>query len=343
VKITVYIHGKIVYNISIKWKNEVYIMAHQVETMAYAGQVPWHGLGVSVSNDLTPIQMMEKAGLDWKVQEVESFIEFNGKKMSTGLKSLVRETDGKILTNVGENWNPVQNETAFEFFSEFVLSGNMEMHTAGSLKGGQMVWALAKVSESFDLFGGDQVDSYMLFSNPHQYGKSIDVRFTPIRVVCNNTLSLSLDQKADRSVKVGHRTEFDGNAVKEALGIAHEKLATYKEMAEFLGKRRYSAEALIEYYNTVFPRTADKRVQDKPLSIDTLSRNAKMSYDVLETQPGAGYAEGTWWQAFNSVTYITDHVQGRNADNRLYSSWFGGNQARKRDALKTAIEFAEAA
>jgi len=318
-------------------------MAHMVETMAYAGEVPWHGLGVPVSNDLTPVQMMEKAGLDWKVHEVESFIEFNGKRMPTGQKSLIRETDGKILTNVGADWNPVQNETAFEFFSEFVLSGNMEMHTAGSLKGGQMVWALAKVSESFDLFGGDEVESYLLFSNPHQYGKAIDVRFTPIRVVCNNTLTLSLDQNAQRSVKVGHRTEFDADMVKESLGIAHEKLATYKEMAEFLGKKRYSADALIEYYNTVFPRTADKRVQGKALSIDTLSRNAKMAHDVLETQPGAEYAEGSWWQAFNSVTYITDHVQGRNADNRLYSSWFGSNQVRKRDALKTAIEFAEAA
>ncbi len=317
-------------------------MSHEVETMAYAGQVPWHGLGVPVSNDLTPTQMMEKAGLDWKVRELESFVEFDGKQMPTGQKSLVRETDGKILTNVGENWNPCQNETAFEFFSEFVLSGNMEMHTAGSLKGGQMVWALAKVSESFDLFGGDQVDSYMLFSNPHQYGKAIDVRFTPIRVVCNNTLTLSLDQKAERSVKVGHRAEFNPDSVKEALGIAHEKLATYKEMAEYLGSKRYSVDALVEYYNTVFPRTADKRVQGKDLSIDTLSRNAKLAHDALESQPGAEYAEGSWWQAFNSVTYITDHVQGRSEDNRLYSSWFGGNQLRKKNALESAIEFAEA-
>jgi hypothetical protein len=109
-------------------------MAHMVETMAYAGELPWHGLGTEVSNDLTPVQMMQKAGVDWKVHEVESFIEFNGKKMKTGQKSLVRETDGKILTNVGENWHPLQNEQAFEFFNEYVLAGDMEMHTAGSLK-----------------------------------------------------------------------------------------------------------------------------------------------------------------------------------------------------------------
>jgi len=318
-------------------------MAHMVETMAYAGEVPWHGLGVPVSNDLTPAQMMEKAGLNWQVREVDTFIEYNGSKQFTGNKCLVRETDGRILTTVGENWNPVQNETAFEFFSDFVMEGNMEMHTAGSLKDGQMVWALAKVKDSFELFGGDTVESYLLFSNPHQYGKAIDVRFTPIRVVCNNTLTLSLESKAERSVRIGHRVEFDPSEVKQALGIAAEKLETYKDMATFLGKKRFTPDSYIEYLNTVFPRTADKKVQGKALSVDTLSRNAKLAYDSLESQPGAKFAEGSWWQAFNSVTFITDHVQGRNEDNRLYSSWFGGNQVRKRDALKTAIEFAEAA
>ena len=318
-------------------------MAHQVETMAYAGETPWHGLGVPVSNDLTPVQMMEKAGVDWSVQECESFVDFNGERISTGQKALVRSTDGKVLTNVGKDWNPVQNEQAFEFFSEYVFAGDMEMHTAGSLKDGQMVWALAKVKDSFDLFGGDTVESYLLFSNPHQYGKSIDVRFTPIRVVCNNTLSLSLSMQAERQVKVGHRVEFNPGEVKEALGIASEKLATYREMAEYLGSKRFSMDKLVEYYNTVYPRTSDKRVQDKKLSVETLSRNAKECLNVLETQPGAEFAEGSWWQAYNSVTFVTDHVQGRNADNRLYSSWFGGNQTRKKNALETAIEFAEAA
>ena len=318
-------------------------MAHQVETMAYAGEVPWHGLGVPVSNDLTPVQMMEKAGVDWSVQECESFVDFNGERISTGQKALVRSTDGRVLTNVGKDWNPVQNEQAFEFFSEYVYAGDMEMHTAGSLKDGQMVWALAKVKDSFDLFGGDTVESYLLFSNPHQYGKSIDVRFTPIRVVCNNTLSLSLSMQAERQVKVGHRVEFNPGEVKEALGIASEKLATYREMAEYLGSKRFSMDKLVEYYNTVYPRTSDKRVQDKKLSVETLSRNAKECLNVLESQPGAEFAEGSWWQAYNSVTFVTDHVQGRNADNRLYSSWFGGNQTRKKNALETAIEFAEAA
>lgn len=318
-------------------------MAHNVETMAYAGETPWHGLGVRVSNDLTPEQMMEKAGLNWEVHEVESFIEFQGDKIPTGQKSLVRSTDSKILTNVGPDWKPVQNQEAFDFFSEFVLSGDMEMNTAGSLRDGQMVWALAKVKESFSVFGDDQVDSYLLFSNPHLYGKSIDVRFTPIRVVCNNTLTLSLSGKAERGVRIGHRTQFNADQVKDTLGLAHEKFAKYKEMAQFLGSRKTTAESLIQYYNEVFPNTTRGKDPKPVQKYEDLSRNAKLCYDALEIQPGAQYASGSWWQAFNSVTYITDHVQGRNEDNRLHSQWFGHNQARKVTAAEKAVEFASAA
>ena len=318
-------------------------MAHQVETMAYAGEVPWHGLGVAVSNDLTPAQMMQKAGLDWSVEKVEAFIEVAGQRIPTGQQALIRTSDNRVLTNVGENWNPVQNSEAFEFFSEYVLAGDMEMHTAGSLREGQMVWALAKIKESFDVFGEDTVESYLLFSNPHMYGKSIDIRFTPIRVVCNNTLTLSLNMQAQREVKVGHRTQFNADNVKETLGIASEKFAKYKEMAQFLGSKKFSVENLVQYYNEVFPNTSRTNLDKSVSKYEDMSRAAKMCYDALETQPGAEYGAGTWWQAFNSVTYITDHVQGRNAENRLHSQWFGGNQLRKVKAAEKAVEFALAA
>ena len=209
-------------------------MSHEVETMSYSGEIPWHGLGVPVSNDLTPVQMMEKASLNWDVKKYTTYCEVGGKRIKAPQKALVRVSDAKVLTMVGEDWNPVQNSEAFDFFSEFVLSGDMEMHTAGSLKGGTMVWALAKVKDSFEILGGDRVDSYLLFSNPHMYGKSIDIRFTPIRVVCNNTLTMSLGQKAQVAYKAGHRSIFNPEQVKEALGIASKKFAKYKEMAEFL-------------------------------------------------------------------------------------------------------------
>ena len=316
-------------------------MAHEVETMAYAGELPWHGLGTEVSNDLTPIQRMQKAGVDWEVEQqkivTETGIEIKDKV------ALVRTSDNTLLDVTGKDWKPVQNEEAFTFFSEFVAAGDMEMHTAGSLKEGRNVWALAKVKESFDVFGEDRVDSYLLFSNPHQYGKAVDVRFTPIRVVCHNTLTFSLQSTSKNSVKVGHRTAFDADTVKETLGIASEKFAKYKEMAQFLGSRKITAEALIQYYNDVFPTTSRKEEKTPVVVYDDLSKAAKMCYDALEVQPGAEFAAGTWWQAFNSVTYYTDHLQGRNSENRLHNQWFGYNQAKKVTAAEKAVQYATAA
>ena len=169
-------------------------MAHEIEfvngkaQMAYTGDVPWHGLGTAVPADLTPAQMLEAAGLDWSVTKVPAFAKVGDKQVAIGHSALVRSMDDSILDVVSDDWNPVQNQEAFEFFNDFVAAGDMEMHTAGSLKNGQIVWGLAKVKESFELFKGDRVDSYMLFTNFHKYGYSTDVRFTPIRTVCNLSL-----------------------------------------------------------------------------------------------------------------------------------------------------------
>ena len=167
-------------------------MSHNIEMvngeaqMAYAGETPWHGLGTKVSNDLSPTQMMQQAGCDWEVKKVPSFVELGDEKVATGQESLVRTSDNRILTNVGPNWEPLQNADAFEFFNEYVLAGDMEMHTAGSLDDGRVVWCLAKVKESFTILGEDQVDSYLLLSNPHKYGKTIATSLHQIRAGYNS-------------------------------------------------------------------------------------------------------------------------------------------------------------
>ena len=319
-------------------------MAHMIEMvngkaqMAYAGELPWHGLGTKVPSDLTPEQMLEAAGLDWTVEKIPAYAKVGGKNVKIGQSALVRSMDDAILDVVSDDWNPVQNEEAFEFFNDFVMAGDMEMHTAGSLRDGQIIWGLAKVKESFELFKGDKIDSYLLFSNFHKYGFSTDVRFTPIRVVCNNTLTLSLNSNVERMAKISHRKAFNPGHVKEMLGIAHDKLEKYKEMAAFLGSKRAKDENVVEYFKRVFPVTGSNENKKKEVS-----KNANLAMDILHSQPGAEYAEGTWWQPFNAVTFLTDHLVGRSADSRLTSAWYGYHKGLKAKALELAVEMAEAA
>lgn len=331
-------------------------MVAAVETMAYAGQVPWHGLGVPVSNDLSVDEMLVAAGLDWTVQKVPTFYRavrelkldrnimsmFKGQKQyeeveyPTGKMALIRDTDNKILSTVSGSWEPCQNSEAFTIFEEFVDRNELEMHTAGSLKGGELVWCLAKMKESFVLFNDDKTEQYLLLVNPHQFGRAIHIRNTPIRVVCNNTLSLSLSQDVEVQANQTHRNVFDPEAMKEAIGVATLQMHKYGEMARFLGSKQYGDKTVQEYFDRVFPNMSVKRQKEH-------SRNSEIAMNLLGNQPGSDMCGGTWWEAFNTVTYMADHVHGKDVNQRMNSAWFGVNANRKVQALNEAIEFAEAA
>ena len=318
-------------------------MAHELEFVNGVAQMayreskgkPWHGLGTPVSDDMTPQEMMKAAGLDWEVEKVDTFYRHKGDNFKTGQQALIRSSDSKILTQVGPGWNPVQNSEAFDFFTDFVKAGDMIMDTAGSLKDGQIVWALADVRDGFSIFGGDEVKGYLLFSNPHQYGKAIDIKFVMERVVCNNTLAVALNEKGQPSVRVNHRSQFDAEKVKEILGLSHNKVEKFKEAAEFLGSKQYDRAKLEKFFGKIFGESTQEN--------KTLSRTAERAMEVVETQPGAEFRKGSWWQAYNAVTYLADHELGRSQDTRITSAWFGSNAKRKVEALDIAIEMAEAA
>lgn len=333
-------------------------MSANVETMAYAGETPWHGLGNRVNKDASPREMLIASGLNWTVDKYPIYTavpvktrsknkNITGSILETEVleipnrKALVRSTDKAILSIISDDWEPVQNYEAFKFFVDFVSKGKMEMHTAGSLNDGKNVWVLAKVKDGFTILGKDRVESYLLFSLPHEYGKSITVQFTPIRVVCWNTLSLSLRMNTETMVRLNHRKKFDAEAVKKMLGIAHYKLDRYKNMAEFLSSKQFNEETLTEFFNTVFPRAGgDDEDEDGEVK---LSRPARVALSVLESQPGAEFGKGSWWQAFNAVSYSTDHLLGHTPETRLQSIWYGQNKDRKLTALETAVKMAEAA
>lgn len=344
--------------------------------MVYNGDVPWHALGTDVTGlQLTPQQMLEKSGNDWTVEKIPSYAtirqlidnqaeidkviganekqkrkdrikavpelvkEWKVQKVQMKATALVRNTDGKVLDEVTDDWEPVQNHEAMEFFNEFVAAGDMEMETVGSLKGGQVVWGLAKINESFELFKGDRTDGYLLFSNFHKYGHSTTVMLTPIRVVCNNTLTMALGSKVDEMVKYSHRRKFNPEEAKEMIGISKATLAAYKDKAAFLGSKKAKDEDIVEYLKRIMPGSV-KTDQKGKAPADTLARNAKTVYDYIDVQPGHQYAAGSWWQPFNAVTFFLDHEISRTQDQRMKQAWYGTHRTMKLKALDLALEYA---
>lgn len=315
-------------------------MAHNVEKMAFVGETPWHGLGKRVSANLTPQEMLVEAGLDWEVEARSLFVQFTRKgetkRIRVPERALFRSSDDKYLTKISAGWNPVQNADAFAFFDEFVKAGEMQMHTAGSLCGGQLVWGLAKIDSTFDALKGDTIENFLLFTNPHRYGKRCSVSQVAVRVVCWNTHKMALDG-AKRIINFDHRAPFDAERVKEAMGIARHQIDQYKETTRFLTTKIFGGASLEEFLLKVFPKTSDAK------ETGGLGRQAKRAIELIDTQPGHEFAPGTWWQAYNAVTYFVDHEMGRSQDNRLQSAWYGWGSKIKEKALVEAIEFAKAA
>ena len=325
---------------------------------AYAGDAPWWEtgkLGKKVPADISSAEICKVANVDWEVEKRPLFFEEdqNGiMKKAHGKQALVRVSDNKLLDFVGQDWEPLQNEEAFEFFDEFVRVGKMTMESAGCIdRNGKLnVWALANINKPFEIFKGDVIQPYLLFSNPHIYGRTIDISETDVRVVCDNTLTWALSKMAKqlknadasvRSVRVGHRRKFDPEMVKDALLMVSERNETFREAAKFLGSKMYKNETLLGYLDRVFPASTKKNAD--PKKNKSYSRNAKIAADIVNTQPGAEFGRGSWWQAFNSVTYMTDHIVGHNAMNRADSAWFGSKKSMKQKAFEIALECAEAA
>ena len=342
-------------------------MAAAVESMAYAGEVPWHGLGVQVSNDLTPKEMLVEAGLDWSVSKREIFTYDDADPdksedliMAPNHSLLVRDSDNTIFGPCGPKFIPTQNEEAFTFFKKFTDAGKMTMETAGSLKDGRQIWGLAKVDESFTLPGDDRVLGNLLVSVSHEWGKSNEIRFTPIRVVCNNTLSMALADKTQPHFKMPHTRTFDAELIataEDALGLASNRMKEYKEAAEFLCTKKYNKDTVVSYIADLMqPKLAmqqrlleqsktEKTYLARATMLDEFQRAPSKVYEALEQQPGANLksSAGTWWGAMNAVTFVVDHNWGHDRDAAMHNAWFGARASLKTRAMTQAIDYAKAA
>ena len=342
-------------------------MAAAVETMAYAGEVPWHGLGVQVDSNLTPEEMLVQAGLDWTVSKRDIFTYDNADPdkaddliMAPNHSLLVRDSDNQIFGPCGPKFIPTQNRDAFTFFKKFTDAGNMTMETAGSLKDGRQIWGMAKVDESFTLPGDDRILGNLLVSVSHEWGKSNEIRFTPVRVVCNNTLSMALADKTQPHFKMPHTKVFDQDLIvsaEQALGLASNRMKEYKEAAEFLCSRKYNKDTVVSYLADLMqPKLAleqkilentknEKAYVARATMLDEFQRTPSKMYEALELQPGANLksSQGTWWGAMNAVTFVVDHKWGHDRDEAMHNAWFGARASLKTRAMSKAIEYAEAA
>lgn len=321
-------------------------MAAAVETMAYAGETPWHGLGQQVENTLTSQEMLEAAGLDWSVSKRSLIFNRSDSNLkagvATGKFALVRDTDNTFLDIVGASYKPTQNADAFRFFKDFVEAGNATMETAGSLHNGKKVWGLAKLGADFKLSSGDQMKSHLLLVNHHLWGFSLIAKIVNTRVVCQNTMAIALAE-GGTEYRMSHLNSFDDiriDMAKEALGLAREQVVGYQRAVEKLAGLKLPKELQIEHLAKVFQPTLQDFSED---AVASAGRTMKLLYALLDSAPGADLdtSRDTAWGVVNAATYWQSHLAGRAQDTRLDSAWLGDNQRKVQKLFNNLLELAD--
>jgi len=225
-------------------------MSANVESMFYVRVAPWHGLGTCVETALTSGEALKESGLDWNV--FQRPIMTDNYVPVAGYKANIRDVDNRILGIVTDRYKIVQNHEAFAFIDSLLGEG-VRFETAGSLNDGRRVWMLAKLPEQYS-FDGEDITPYLVFSNSHDGNSSIRVAITPIRVVCQNTLNLALNnaKRIWATIHVGN-IQNKLEVAQNTLLLADKYMGKLGEEFSRLSQIRIPDTKVMEYINMLLP------------------------------------------------------------------------------------------
>ena len=334
-------------------------MAHEIATrkdgkaaMAYVGETPWHGLGQDLTKGASVDVWKKEAGMDWVALAGTPTVMVEGQAVQfQDHKALYRSDTRKPIAIVGANYQVVQPGECLEFFRDLAEAGGWYIHTAGVLREGRRVWAMA-TNEQGDVVGkGDPIRNHLLMATSLDGSLRTTVTETSVRVVCANTLAIALDHRSrGRTIKVSHRSEWDPQQVLKSLGFRADSFKLFMERAKHLADTPVKMDEARAILAKVF------KLDEKPkLDLSWMTGPAGLTSEKTEVEEvgskglrtvlalfdGAGMgadlktAKGTRWGLLNAVTEYVDHHMGRTQDTRLDNAWFGRGQEIKDLAMAT--------
>ncbi|EXE40750.1 DUF932 domain-containing protein [Acinetobacter baumannii] len=342
-------------------------MAHQIETMAFVGQTPWHGLGNQLSPH-RPIEVWAKqAGMDWRIESSNvSYMAKNARGQSIIMpyeeqRVLYRSDTHAPLSVVSQRYQEVQPKEILEFYRDLTEQSGFELETAGVLKGGKKFWALARTGQSAALKGKDVSNGYVLLATACDGTLATTAQFTSIRVVCNNTLAIALRGQDSSAgvVKVPHSTKFDAEKIKQQLGISVRAWDEHMYEMKQLSQRKVTHQEAAAYFDAVFNNTTMSSTEQeesiiqyylKAASMDKKSNsksepNGRAMSKAMEMFNGQGRgaelssAKDTAYGLLCSITEFVDHERrAMSRDHRLNSAWFGRGATIKQRGLEQALD-----
>lgn len=341
-------------------------MAHQVETMAFVGQTPWHGLGNQLSQN-QPIELWaQQAGMDWRIESSNvSYMAKNERGQSILMpyeeqRVLYRSDTHEPLSVVSQRYQEVQPMEILEFYRDLTEQAGFELETAGVLKGGRKFWALARTGQSAALKSKDVSNGYILLATACDGTLATTAQFTNVRVVCNNTLSIAIrgQNSGEGVVKVPHSTKFDAEKIKQQLGVSIKTWDEHMYEMKQLSQRKVTQQEAAAYFDAVFNNTTMSATDQEESIIQYYLKAASMVKKSNSKSEPNGRAMSKAMEMFNghgrgaelssakntaygllcSITEFVDHERrAMSRDHRLNSAWFGMGATIKQRGLEEAL------
>jgi phage/plasmid-like protein (TIGR03299 family) len=341
-------------------------MAHELESardIAYAGETPWHGMGTKLGEGESLETWAKAAGLDWSAEFSPAYarLPFKGDaapagSIATGKQGdarfglvevpnrvhLYRSDNARVLGTFSDSYKVHQPADILAFFADYVLADErFSMEVAGALRGGAVIWALAKFRNDATI-GGDRHVAHCLLTTAFDGTSATKAAATMTRVVCRNTLRLALSQDKGAQISVSHRSKFDDArralAAKQLADIA-QGFEQFKAMGDALAGVQMSKAEVESFFRKLadIPETADMANDVSAKRRNTLAR----LYDALGVTLGErGEVTVSRFAALQAVTRFVDHDRNTRggdestpAGNRLYAAQFGDGARMKGDAL----------
>ncbi len=307
-------------------------------SMAYAGskETPWHKQGAYLGEkEATSEEMIIAAGMNWEVSTHPVYSGFAELREILNYQSIIREDTGDVLAITKKRYTPLQNEEAFKVLDPFLSETKAVWHTAGVLGKGERIWVLAKLPGNIQVTKEDIIDKYFLLTSSHDGSTSIQLRFTPIRVVCQNTLQMALIGEGSSIMKVKH-TKNQGDRIKEAikiLGLVDQATKEFEDTAKEMYKFKMSDTDIDNYLAEILDIGKDCKEKVQLYNDKSFSRFRNLVENGIGTD--IKDVKGSLWGVYNSVTEGVDHTDRKVKDNLKYI-WFGAGNNIKDKAWQNA-------
>lgn len=312
------------------------------------GGSPWHGLGQSNPGRMTAAEALEDGGLNWEVAKCPmhcTVTEPNNDKTIVNITDavgIVRLDTHEHLGNVGPKYYVMQNRDAFSFFDNIVGQGQAIYETVGALGRGERIWIMAKLPDEIKLRNGsDIMKLYLLLTSAHDGTGAIKARFTPVRVVCQNTLALALKGKTPSEITIRHTVNADEKLkiAADLMGIIPNQVKETEKVFQKMLNTKVQDSQVKAFLEALYPESDRKATRSQNIRTEI--------YELFKN--GKGNEGKTVWDLYNGTVEFIDHtrsIKGLAVDGgepvdvrrtRWEASTFGSGWKKKVEAFDASM------